>query len=113
MPWICAYTGARVNEVTQLWPSDISVKKGVNVARFDADATKTGDYREVPLHDDLIDQGLLKYVARRSYPGCNPSGSMLPSASSDGSNSELNGVLSMNYSLNIWIFGIRSAMKGD
>jgi integrase len=65
VPWICAYTGARVNEVTQLWPSDISVKKGINVVRFDADATKTGDYREVPLHDDLIDQHFLKYVASR------------------------------------------------
>jgi integrase len=65
VPWICAYTGARVNEVTQLWPSDIRVLKGINVVRFDADATKTGDYREVPLHDDLIHQDFLKYVASR------------------------------------------------
>lgn len=65
VPWICAYTGARVNEVTQLWPSDIKVLKGINAVRFDADATKTGDYREVPLHDDLIEQGFLKYVASR------------------------------------------------
>jgi integrase len=65
VPWICAYTGARVNEVTQLWPSDIKVLKGINVVRFDADATKTGDYREVPLHDDLIDQDFLKYAASR------------------------------------------------
>src|SRR5260370_42133135 len=51
--------------------------------------------------------------ARRSYPGCNPSGSMLPSASSEGSNSELNGALSMNYSLDIWILRLRPTLKGD
>jgi integrase len=65
VPWICAYTGARVNEVTQLWPSDIKVLKDIKVVRFDADATKTGNYREVPLHDHLIDQDFLKYVASR------------------------------------------------
>ncbi|MGZ6371206.1 MAG: DUF6538 domain-containing protein [Bdellovibrionota bacterium] len=65
VPWICAYTGARVNEVTQLWPSDIKILKGINVVRFDADATKTGDYREVPLHDHLIEQHFLKYVKSR------------------------------------------------
>jgi len=65
VPWICAYTGARVNEVTQLRPSDIKVLRGIKVVRFDADATKTGNYREVPLHDHLIDQDFLKYVASR------------------------------------------------
>jgi integrase len=62
VPWICAYTGARVNEITQLLPSDFKVKKGVHYIRIDADAAKTGDYREVPLHDHLIEQGLLAYA---------------------------------------------------
>src|SRR5882724_4977989 len=65
VPWICAYTGARVNEVTQLWPLDIYSLNGINVVRFDADATKTGNYREVPLHDHLIEQGFLKFAASR------------------------------------------------
>jgi integrase len=65
VPWICAYTGARVNEVTQLLPSDFKAVKGIHVIRIDADASKTGDYRQVPLHDDLIGQGLLDYVASR------------------------------------------------
>ena len=38
---------------------------------------------------------------------------MLPSASSEGSNSELNGALSMNYSLDNWILRLRSALKRD
>jgi len=65
VPWICAYTGARVNEITQLLPSDFRVKKGIHYIRIDADAAKTGDYREVPLHDHLIEQGLLAYVESR------------------------------------------------
>jgi integrase len=65
VPWICAYTGARVNEVTQLHPSDVGVLKGTNVVRFDASVTKTGDYRVVPLHDHIIEQDFLKFVASR------------------------------------------------
>nr|WP_166309202.1 DUF6538 domain-containing protein [Bradyrhizobium sp. 2S1]MCK7664940.1 hypothetical protein [Bradyrhizobium sp. 2S1] len=65
VPWICAYTGARVNEITQLLPSDFKVKKDIPYIRIDADAAKTGDYREVPLHDHLIAEGLLAFVESR------------------------------------------------
>jgi hypothetical protein len=65
VPWICAYTGARVNEITQLLPSDFKIKKGIRYIRIDAEAAKTGDYREVPLHQDLIDQGLIAYMEAR------------------------------------------------
>jgi integrase len=65
VPWICAYTGARVNEVTQLTPADIRVEKGFDIIRFDADATKTAEYRVVPLHHHLIEQGFLEYVRSR------------------------------------------------
>jgi integrase len=65
VPWICAYTGARVNEITQLLPSDFRIKKGIRYIRIDAEAAKTGDYREVPLHDHLVEQGLLEFVAER------------------------------------------------
>jgi integrase len=65
VPWICAYTGARVNEVTQLVPSDFMSKKEIPYVRIDAEASKTGNYREVPLHDDLVKQRLLDYVASR------------------------------------------------
>ena len=58
VPWICAYTGARVNEVTQARACDFSVHKGLMVLHVMAEAgtAKTGD-RKVPLHPDLIDQG--------------------------------------------------------
>jgi integrase len=41
---------------------------GINYIRIDAEASKTGDYRLVPLHDDLIDQGLLEYKDSRTGP---------------------------------------------
>jgi len=69
VPWICAYTGARVNEITQLTPLDFGIEEGFDYIRLDATATKTGDYRKVPLHEHLLDQGLLAYVkSRKSRP---------------------------------------------
>jgi integrase len=65
VPWICAYTGARVNEITQLTPLDFGIEEGFDYIRLDATATKTGDYRKVPLHEHLLDQGLLDYVKSR------------------------------------------------
>ena len=56
VPWICAYTGARVNEITQLRPEDFLVHEGIDVIRIVADATKTQEYRLVPLHDHLLEQ---------------------------------------------------------
>ncbi|UPJ68602.1 DUF6538 domain-containing protein [Bradyrhizobium sp. 191] len=47
VPWICAYTGARVNEITQLTPLDFGIEEGFDYIRLDASATKTGDYRKV------------------------------------------------------------------
>jgi integrase len=65
VPWICAYTGARVNEITQLTPRDFGIEEGFDYIRLDATATKTGEYRKVPLHEHLLDQGLLDYVRSR------------------------------------------------
>jgi integrase len=65
VPWICAYTGARVNEITMLRPVDIDIESGIHVFRIRGDATKTDEYRNVPIHDHLIEQGFLKYAASR------------------------------------------------
>lgn len=55
VPWVCAYTGARVNEVTQLRAKDIRQVDGVWVIHILQ--TKTGKARMVPLHSHLIEQG--------------------------------------------------------
>lgn len=59
VPWICAYTGARVNEVTQLRAEDVAEVDGIWTIRItpEAGTVKTGEARTVPLHPHLIEQG--------------------------------------------------------
>lgn len=62
VPWICAYTGARVNEITQLRAMDIRQEDGVWVFHItpEAGSVKTRKARSVPVHSALIEQGVLK-----------------------------------------------------
>lgn len=61
VPWICAYTGARVNEITQLRAMDIRQVDGVWVFHItpEAGSVKTHKARSVPIHSHLIDQGVI------------------------------------------------------
>lgn len=63
-PWLCAYTGARISEMTQLRAEDVTVKDGIRYLRITSDAgsVKTGQYRDVPLHPHLIALGFLDFV---------------------------------------------------
>lgn len=62
VPWVCAYTGARVNEITQLRAMDIREEEGVWIIHItpDAGSVKTGKARKVPIHSHLIEQGFHK-----------------------------------------------------
>lgn len=62
VPWVCAYTGARVNEITQLRAMDIREEDGIWIIHItpDAGSVKTGKARKVPIHSHLIEQGLHK-----------------------------------------------------
>lgn len=62
VPWLCAYTGARVAEMTQLRAGDIRQEQGVWVVHVtpEAGSTKDGKARRVPLHPHLIEQGITK-----------------------------------------------------
>lgn len=64
VPWLCAYTGARVNEMTQLRGEDVFEEDGIWVVRItpEAGSTKTNDYRLVPLHPHLIEQGFVTFA---------------------------------------------------
>jgi integrase len=70
IPWLCAYTGARVNELSQLRREDIQEVEGVWVVRItpEAGTVKTKEVRLVPLHEHLIEQGFLEVVQTLS-PG--------------------------------------------
>ncbi|MCE8523363.1 integrase [Ruegeria pomeroyi] len=64
VPIICAFTGARVSEITQLRKEDIRKVDGCWVARItpDAGTVKAGDFRDVPLHSQIIKEGFAEFV---------------------------------------------------
>ena len=66
-PWLLAYTGARVNELTQLRKEDVVTVEGVSALRLTPEAgpIKAKKARTVPLHRHLIEQGFLDFVASR------------------------------------------------
>ena len=53
VPWLCAYTGARVGEITQLRGADVLKRDGTHALCItpEAGTTKSGDTRVVPLHE--------------------------------------------------------------
>lgn len=59
VPWICAYTGARVNEITPVTGASFVKRDGIWLIRIRGADAKTRSYREVPLHSHLIEMGLL------------------------------------------------------
>ena len=65
LPWIGAYTGARINELTPLTAADFVKRDGIWMIRIRGANNKTRTYREVPLHSHLIEQGLLIYAKSR------------------------------------------------
>jgi integrase len=65
VPCICAYTGARVNEITSLQPTDIVMVQGIVCFSLPKERTKGRRRRIVPVHSHLIDQGFLGYVGQR------------------------------------------------
>ncbi len=66
VPWLLAYTGARPSEITQLRKRDVVNRDGIDAILItpDAGSTKSGTARTVPLHEDLIARGFLKFVEK-------------------------------------------------
>ncbi|NEU96035.1 hypothetical protein [Bradyrhizobium uaiense] len=64
VPWLCAYSGARAGEVTQLRAEDIEKRGSFYFMKLmpDAGTIKTRKARVVPLHEHLIAQGFLEMV---------------------------------------------------
>jgi integrase len=67
VPWLCAYSGARVGEITQLRGNDVQRRGNLYVMRLlpEAGSIKTGQARTVPLHEHLIEQGFVQFVQAR------------------------------------------------
>ncbi|MEO9630979.1 MAG: DUF6538 domain-containing protein [Sulfitobacter sp.] len=66
VPILAAFSGARVTELTQLRKEDLRKESGQWVMRItpDAGSVKTGEYRDVPLHSQVIEQGFLRFLER-------------------------------------------------
>ena len=69
-PIICAFTGARISEITQLRKEDVRKDGDWWVIRItpDAGSVKAGNYRDVPLHPQVIELGFIDFVKAAS-PG--------------------------------------------
>lgn len=69
VPWICAYTGARAGEITQLRREDFTEEYGIPFIRItpEAGSVKTGRYRVIPIHPHLIELGILDMVKSRPH----------------------------------------------
>lgn len=64
VPWLCAYSGARAGEITQLRGRDVK-KHGSFYAMTltpDAGTIKTRKPRVVPIHEHLVEQGFITFV---------------------------------------------------
>ena len=66
VPWICAYSGARAGEITQMRGIDVQHRGNDYFARLTPSAgkIKTRQARTIPLHEHLISQGFLEFVER-------------------------------------------------
>lgn len=64
IPWLCAYTGGRVNEFSQLRGEDVVQVDGIWAVNItpEAGTVKAKEARLVPLHSHLIEQGFLEMV---------------------------------------------------
>ncbi|TPK53817.1 MULTISPECIES: tyrosine-type recombinase/integrase [unclassified Mesorhizobium] len=94
-PILCAHTGARIAEITQLRKQDFRYEKGVPVVRIapNAGSVKAGNYRDVPLHQQLIDLGLMDFVEGAAdgplfYPASEKKDGTLPARTVAGRISE-------------------------
>ncbi|MBB2696102.1 UNVERIFIED_ORG: integrase [Rhizobium esperanzae] len=71
VPWLCAYTGARVGEIAQLRKQDIQTHDGYLLISItpEAGSTKDRNPRFVAVHPHLLEQGFADFVrARRPGP---------------------------------------------
>src|SRR6202000_1911786 len=65
VPWVCAYTGARIGEICQLRSEDIKKIDGIWCIAFAAEAgslKNVNSERVVPVHSALMEEGFLKYA---------------------------------------------------
>jgi len=67
-PLLCAFTGARVTEITQLRKEDFRKEGDRWIMRITpAGSVKTGQYRDVPLHQQVVALEFIDFVGAASH----------------------------------------------
>ncbi len=66
VPWLCAYSGARVAEMIQLRKEDVRKEKEGWVIRLtpEAGGIKNNHFRDVPVHEHLVSLGFIEFLHR-------------------------------------------------
>lgn len=64
VPWVMAYTGARVGEIVQLRKQDVVRKEDHWVIHItpEAGTVKTDEARDIPVHPHLVELGFVEFV---------------------------------------------------
>lgn len=64
VPLLCAFSGARVSEITQLRKEDLRKEGSRWIIRItpDAGTMKAGHFRDVPLHRQIVAEGFIQFV---------------------------------------------------
>lgn len=64
VPWLCAFTGARVGEMIQLRKEDVRQHGDAWIVRItpEAGTVKDNEAREVPLHPQLVEAGFIRFL---------------------------------------------------
>jgi integrase len=74
-PLLCAHTGARITEITQLRKEDVTLIPATDEGKEtrwqirispEAGSVKTGQYRDVPLHSQIVELGFIRFVQAAS-----------------------------------------------
>lgn len=71
LPWLAAYSGARINEITSLYPDDIMPDEvsGIMCIVIKPSLEKTSQWRTVPIHSHVLEQPFMDYVEERRRLG--------------------------------------------
>jgi integrase len=81
VPWLLAFTGARLDEVCQAYTADLRQDQGIWYLDVNEERGKKlknpGSARRVPLHQAILDEGFLEYVKSL------PEGSLFPDLKPD------------------------------
>jgi integrase len=107
-PWLAAYSGARMGELTQLRGVDIIVRDGIHAMKISPEAgtTKTGKARTVPIHEHLIEQGFLQFVKANGNGALFYNESKQPAGSDDPTNPPKQRYVKAREHLAVWVRGL-------